>query len=301
MNKTSSHISIALFGSVLGLILLLIHPACAVDIPLLKGRINDYANLIDPATERQLEAALTQFEQTDTTQILVLTVVSLEGEDLEGFALRVAEKWQPGQKNFDNGVLLLVAKKQRKIRIEVGYGLEGKLTDLVSGRIIRNVIVPQFKAGRFDQGIIDGVTAIVEVARGEFSAPSTAQRPSDRQSAPPGAIGLIALVIFTNLVGRLNRSTGALAGGVLAPIAGVSFFNVGVFGILALIPLGLAGGFLLSLMGGPLSFGPAGRYGGRRGNHWMGGIGGGGFSPGGFGGFSGGGGGFGGGGASGGW
>lgn len=301
MTKNAIPICMALIGSALGLHLFLTLPAFAADIPVLKGRINDYANLVDPTTERQLEAALTQFEQTDATQILVLTVVSLEGEDLEGFALRVAEQWQPGQKNLDNGVLLLVARKQRKIRIEVGYGLEGKLTDLVSGRIIRNVIAPQFKAGRFDQGIIDGVTAIAEVARGEFSAPSTAQRPSERQSAPPGAIGLIALVIFTNLVGRLNRLTGALAGGVLAPIAGVLFFSVGVIGILVLIPLGLAGGFLLGLMGGPLSFGPAGRYGSRRGNHWTGGIGGGGFSSGGFGGFSGGGGGFGGGGASGGW
>jgi uncharacterized protein len=296
MTKTLGYRSMQLLGAIFGLFFLLAHPLFAAAVPGLSGRVNDLADLIDPATERQLEAALTQLEKTDSTQLLVLTIASLDGDSLEGFAMRVVEQWQPGQTGIDNGVLLLVAKNDRKIRIEVGYGLEGKLTDLVAGRIIRNVIVPQFKAGRFDQGILAGVTAIVGVVRGEFAATAPAKRRYGRQSAPPGVIGLIALIVFTNLLGRINRFTGALAGGVLAPIAGALFLNVGIVGILALIPLGLAGGFLMGLMGGPLSFGHTGG----RGGHWPGGFGGGGFSSGG-GGFSGGGGGFGGGGASGGW
>ena len=283
----------------LGVLFWSVNPLFAAAVPALKGHVNDYAGLIDPAAEKQLEAALARLEQTDSTQLLILTIASLGGDNLEEFALRVAEKWQPGQKGLDNGVLLLIAKNDRKVRIEVGYGLEGKLTDLIAGRIIRNIIVPQFKEGRFDQGIIAGVTAIVGVIRGEFTAAAPEKPRSVGQTAPPGLIGLIAMIIFTHLIGRTNRFTGAIAGGVLAPIAGALFLNLGIIGVLALIPLGLAGGFLLGLMGAPLSFGHTVRRGGGR---WPGGFGGGGFSAGGgFGGFSGGGGGFGGGGASGGW
>ena len=149
-------------------------PASALQVPALKGRVNDYAGLLSQGTDEQLEAALAELERTDSTQIVVLTIPSLEGDSLEDFSIHVAEQWQIGQKGKDNGALLLVSKSDRKIRIEVGYGLEGKLTDLVCGRIIRNVIVPQFKMGHFDQGIIDGVAAIAGVVRGEYTAPADA-------------------------------------------------------------------------------------------------------------------------------
>jgi len=271
-------------------------PLRALEIPALKGRVNDLAGLIDPATEQQLEAALAQLERTDSTQVVVLTIPSLEGDSLEDFSIRTVEKWKIGQQGTDNGVVLLVAKKERKIRIEVGYGLEGKLTDLMAGRIIRNVMVPQFKMGRFDQGIVSGVSAIVGVVRGEYSAPPTSQRPRGRSGASPGLIGLAVLIFFINMLGRVNRKIGAAAGGVLAPIAGAFFLHTGLIGTLLLIPAGIAAALLMGLMGGPLSFGHMTAYRGRS-SHW----GGGGFGGGGFGGFSGGGGGFGGGGASGGW
>lgn len=273
--------------------------AWALPVPALKGRINDYAGLLSNATVQQLDAGLAQLESTDSTQIVVLTIPSLEGDSLEDFSIRVVEQWQIGQKGKDNGALLLVAKNDRKVRIEAGYGLEGKLTDLVSGRIIRNIIVPQFKMGNYDQGIIGGVAAMAGVVRGEFSAPATARRSRGRRGASPGFVGLLALLFFVNMLGRINRGMGAAAGGVLAPIAGALFLNLGLFGILSLIPIGAAGGFLMGLMGGPVSFGRS--ISGRHGGYWGGGFGGGGFGGGGFGGFSGGGGGFGGGGASGGW
>jgi uncharacterized protein len=281
-----------------------VQAAWALEVPALRGRINDYAGLLSNATARQLDGGLAQLEATDSTQIVVLTITSLEGDSLEDFSIRVVEKWQIGQKGKDNGALLLVSKNDRKIRIEAGYGLEGKLTDLVSGRIIRNIIVPQFKMGRYDQGIIDGVTAMAGVVRGEFTAPETPLRRSHgRRGASPGLVGLLALLFFVNMLGRINRGMGAAAGGVLAPIAGALFLNMGLIGILGLIPLGAAGGFLMSLMGSPVSFGRS--MTGRHGGYWGGGFGGGGlgggFGGGGFGGFSGGGGGFGGGGASGGW
>ena len=287
-----------ILGATSGVLCLLVCLLWASTVPKLSGRINDYAGLIDPATERQLDAALAQLEQTDSTQIVVLTVASLEGSSIEQFAIRVAEQWQPGQKGLDNGVILLVAKKERKIRIEVGYGLEGELTDLVAARIIRNRIVPEFKAGRFDQGIIVGVAAIVGAVRGEFTALDPPQRHGRPNTTPPGVVGLIALIVFTNLIGRVNRMMAALAGGVLAPIAGAIFLKAGILGILALIPIGLMVGYLVGSIGGPLTFGHSARYPSSRRGSWTGG---GGFSSGGFGGFSGGGGGFGGGGASGGW
>ncbi len=113
---------------------------------------------------------LNNFEQEDSTQIVVLTIPSLEGDNLEAFSLHVAEGWQIGQKGLDNGALLLIARDERKLRIETGYGLEGTLTDLVAGRIIRNIILPNFKKGNFNQGVIDGVAAMMAAVKGEFKA-----------------------------------------------------------------------------------------------------------------------------------
>jgi uncharacterized protein len=302
MNKRSAKIG-WLTAVALLCVLLWVQGAWALAVPELKGRINDYAGLLSSATVRQLDAGLAQLETTDSTQIVVLTIPSLEGDSLEDFSIRVVEQWQIGQKGKDNGALLLVSKNDRRVRIEVGYGLEGKLTDLVSGRIIRNIIVPRFRMGNYDQGIIDGVAAMAGVVRGEFTAPETARRSRGHRGGSPGLVGLLALLFFINMLGRLNRGIGAAAGGVLAPIAGALFMNMGLLGILSLIPIGAAGGYLMGLMGGPVSFGRS--MSGRHGGYWGGGFGGGGFGGfgggGGFGGFSGGGGGFGGGGASGGW
>ncbi len=278
-------------------------PVWALEVPQLKGRVNDYARMLSAHTQRQLEAALADLERTDSTQVVVLTIPSLGGDAMEDFSIRVAEQWGLGQKGNDNGAILLIAKGDRKIRIEVGYGLEGKLTDLMAGRIIRNVITPQFKMGRFDQGVANGVGAIIGVVKGEFKSTGTMPRTRGRRgSASPGLIGLVVLLFFMNVLGRVNRFVGAAGGGLLAPIGGALFFNLGLMGILALIPLGIVGGLLMGVMGPPLTFGHLATH-RHRSSYW----GGGGFSSGGFGGgggfggFSGGGGGFGGGGASGGW
>lgn len=272
--------------------------AWAVSVPQLKGRVNDYAQMLSAPAEQQLDAMLADLERTDGTQIAVLTVTSLEGRPIEEFSIQVAEQWGLGQKQNDNGALLVVAKNDRKLRIEVGYGLEGRLTDLATGRIIRNVIGPQFKTGRFDQGVIDGVSAMIATAKGEYTAP---ERPSGggrgESHGSPGLFGLIVFFFLVNLVGRVNRLVGGVAGAVLAPIGGL-FFGLGALALLALIPVGFLAGFLVSLLGPALSFGH-GSHRSRGGTYWGGG---GGFSSGGgFGGFSGGGGGFGGGGSSGSW
>jgi uncharacterized protein len=152
------------------LIFLLVCPSVghALDVPPLKNHVNDYAGMISSGRALDIESRLAEFQRTESTQIVVLTIPTLAGENLEEYSIRVAEAWRIGRKGLDNGVILLVAKQERKIRIEVGRGLEGKLTDLVSGRIIRGKIAPRFKEGDVDGGISDGVSAIIAVIRGEF-------------------------------------------------------------------------------------------------------------------------------------
>ena len=274
-------------------------PVAALEVPALQGRVNDYADMLSPATKRQIDRTLQDLEASDGTQIVVLTVPSLEGDNLEDFSIRVAEQWRVGQKGLDNGAILLIAKADRKLRIEVGYGLEGRLTDLLAGRIIANVIVPRFKNGQIDQGVIEGVQAMVAVVKGEFSAADapTHHRGSEGHTGN-GLFGLMLALFFLNVLGRLRRSLGAVAGAVIVPIIGTAIFGFSLLLLIILIPVGIVIGLLAGVMGGTLVFGSSGY----RGGFWTGGGGGfGGGMGGGFGGFSGGGGGFGGGGASGGW
>lgn len=283
-------------------VVLLVLPmaAYALDVPPLKGRVNDHADMLSPATERQLEGVLQELETSDATQIVVLTIPSLDGDSLEDFSIRVADQWKIGQKNLDNGAILLIAKADRKLRIEVGYGLEGRLTDLMAGRIISTIIVPRFKAGQIEQGVLDGVQAMIGVVRGEFTAAEAPSRGRGQgQRSANGVFGLMLALFFLNVLGRLRRSLGALAGAVIVPIIGIAIFGFSLTLLALLIPAGIAAGLLASFLGSPLAFGHTGHRSGR-GGFWIGG-GGGGFGGGGFGGFSGGGGGFGGGGASGGW
>lgn len=271
--------------------------ALAVDVPPLRAHVNDYANLLSPQAAQQLEDELTAFERSDSTQIAVLTIPSLEGEDVEGYSIKVVEQWQLGQKGKDNGALLLVAKNDRKIRIEAGRGLEGKLTDLVSGRIIRNEISPAFKRGDFDAGIAAGVHAIMATVRGEYTA-----QPQDIRHGKRGAHPIFTFILFVAVasvfLGGISRLLGAIAGGVGLPVAvSLSFGGLPVLALALLGVVGFALGLFLSFL-----FGSGGR-GGFGGPFIGGGFGGGGFGGGSFGGggFSGGGGTFGGGGASGDW
>jgi len=265
--------------------------AAALEVPPLKSRVNDTANMFSQQVVSQTENILSQFEASDSTQIVVLTIPSLEGDVLEDYSLRVVEAWKIGQKGLDNGALLLITRDDRRLRIEVGYGLEGTLTDLTSGRIIGQIIVPNFKQGDFDAGLIAGVQAMIQAVRGEFTALEAT--PSNQQGSDPA--GLIFLMIFAfSAISKIfhgKKSTAALAGGVVSPILGfVMLPQLGLL-LLGLIPLGALGGLFVSSLSAT----------GGGGGFYMGGGGFGGSSGGFGGGFGGGGGGFGGGGASGGW
>ena len=157
-------------ASFFAFLLLLPFTVEAAKIPLPRGYVNDYGNMISPPVEADLAAKLKKFEETDSTQIVILTVPSLEGDPVEDYSIKVAEAWKIGQKGKDNGILFLVSREDRKMRIEVGRGLEGKLTDLTAGRIIDLVVKPKFKAGDFDGGFTAGVSALIDATRGEFTA-----------------------------------------------------------------------------------------------------------------------------------
>ncbi len=133
--------------------------------------VNDYAGLLSGQAREQIERTLADFERETSNQVVVGIFQSLEGEVLEDFSIRLAEKWKAGQKDKDNGVILLIFKDDRAVRIEVGYGLEGALPDALASQIIYSEIVPAFKAGNFDTGVWKGVQAIIQATKGEYTAP----------------------------------------------------------------------------------------------------------------------------------
>ncbi len=291
----------------LTLVLLLAFPlhAAGLEVPHLQARVTDLAGLLSPEEISALESKLRDLETSDSTQVAVLIIPSLEGEVLEDFSERVATAWRLGQKGRDNGALVLIALKERAIRIEVGYGLEGKLTDARSRQIIQNETIPYFRQGNFYAGIDAGVTAIIQTVRGEYQGTGrtgTGQRGATRRFDWIIALlfPLLWVLSATGAVGGLLIGGGA--GLLLAySIAGAGLLPMMVGGI-----LGAAAGSVLGFLVRAGSRSPAGhRSRGFRGPFIFpggGGFSGGGFSGGGgFGGFSGGGGGFGGGGASGHW
>ena len=272
--------------------------AFSLEVPKLKGRVNDYAEMLGNGTISQLNSVLAGLEQTDSTQITVLTIPSLQGDSLEGFSLKVVETWQIGKEGMDNGALLLISRDDRKLRIEVGYGLEGSLTDMVSGQIIRNVITPYFRNGDFDRGVSEGINAMIAVVKGEYKAPPTSAA-SENQDLGGFITAMIFVLFFFGSMFRKNKIFAAGVGGLAAPAIGFLFFGITGILLALLFPIGALGGLISSALAASSG---SGRHSGGSGGFYTSSSGGfGGSSGGGFGGFSGGGGGFGGGGASGGW
>jgi uncharacterized protein len=267
-------------------------------IPSLERRVTDSADVLSAAQEAALEEKLAAFEARKGAQIAVLAVASTAPEEIEQYSIRVVDAWKLGRKGVDDGALLIVAVDDKRLRIEVGRGLEGVLTDLTSNRIIQETITPLFRGGDYAGGINAGVDRMISVVDGEPLPEPEQQWQGGKEGGLENILGLIfvlAIVLSAILRKILGRILGAVTtGGVL-----------GALGLLVTGAIGmafLAGvvGFVVALAGGV----PTGRFAshGRRGR-WDGGFGGGGFGGGGFGGggFGGLGGGFGGGGASGRW
>jgi uncharacterized protein len=185
---------------------LTISVAGAAAVPALRGRVNDYAQILTPEQSNALDAQLARLEQDTGHQVAVLTLPSLDGEDIEGFSIRVAENWKIGKKGFDNGVILIVAVNDRKLRLEVGYGLEGILPDLTANRIIRDYIVPLFRSGDFAAGIISGINAVEKVIRKE-PLPETARKQAQGRGSSLNFI--VMLVITFAILGLFGFSSAA--------------------------------------------------------------------------------------------
>ncbi len=190
------------------IILLLISTASlfGLNVPALKSRVNDYADIITPEYERQIEDYLYSLENTTQIQMAVLTVKSLEGQDIESFSIDVADAWKLGQNDKDIGALLIVSLDDRTIRIEVGYDLEEKLTALKCGLIIRNIITPEFQTNNYGEGILQGVKNMGGIASDntELIAKSVLKE-DDKAEDSKYSIIIVLIFIFIILFGNIDE------------------------------------------------------------------------------------------------
>ncbi|MDQ3777154.1 MAG: YgcG family protein [Pseudomonadota bacterium] len=264
-----------------------------VPVPVLTARVTDLTGTLKPAEIQALEDRLRDFETRKGAQIAVLIVPSTAPDAIEGYSIRVVENWKLGRKGVDDGVLLLVAKDDQRVRIEVGYGLEGVIPDALASRIINEAITPRFKAGDFHGGITAGVERLMGLIAGE-------PLPAPAETSPSPIGDLLPLVFIPALIAAqvLHRVFGRLVGAGLggAMAGGIIWWLVGSW-LGALIAAAVAFFILFAQDPSASVFRGRGRYGGMGGGFGRGGWG----RSGGGGGFSGGGGGFGGGGASGRW
>lgn len=298
MNRGSRIASLALVASLLA-------PAAVgaqIEVPYLTGRVNDYAGILSPDAEGRLESRLEALENSHGAQVVVLTVPTLDGEPIEDFGIRVGEAWKIGRGEVDDGVILIVASQDRRMRIEVGYGLEANIPDAYARRILDNILTPRFRAGDFDGGVEAGVEALVTLVEGgDLPAPEA----EPRSDSGGGGFGALPMFFFLGLFSlNLLRMRG--------PAGWIPYIFMAPFWFfIPWIALGSPWQWILLaawLIGFPILRAIVGK-GGSGGGGWLS-TGGGGWSSssgwgsgGGFsgGGFSGGGGSFGGGGASGSW
>ncbi|QOJ23392.1 MAG: YgcG family protein [Gammaproteobacteria bacterium] len=270
-------------------------------IPPLKAHVTDLTATLSASEATQLEQKLAAFEKTKGSQIAVFIIPTTQPETIEQYSIRVAEAWQLGRKGIDDGILLLIAKNDRALRIEVGYGLEGAVPDAAAKRIIAEIITPQFKQGHFAAGIDAGIDALINLIKGEpLSLPKNMRSGTGTAEAHSPLESFISLLIGSIIIGRvvqvfLGRLVGATVTGIGVGIIGwLSFSSLAAAVLIAIVV------FVLNLfLNNPGGYYRSGRSGWpdhdyyRRGGFDRGG----GFG----GGFGGGGGGFGGGGASGRW
>lgn len=197
------------------------------------GYVNDYANVLQPDTKNQLEAILRTFAASTTNEIAVVTVPDLGGDTIERYAVKLFELWKIGNAKNDNGVLLLVAIQDRKVRIEVGYGLEGALPDITAKNIIDTQITPVFKQGDYSLGILQGVRAIAEATQGEYVVTGKATKSFDFKTLEFILIAGFFVLQFLSAI--FARSKSWWAGGIMGGVIGVVVTFLGIFGVTLLI------------------------------------------------------------------
>lgn len=231
--------------------IVLTRPANAFAIPAPAGFVNDFAGILTPEQKQTLETSLADYEKTSGNEIAVALIKSLGGDTVENVAVRVFEEWKIGKKGKDNGILFLAAIDDRKMRIEVGYGLEPLLTDAEAGDIIRSVIAPEFKSGNYAAGVTRGVAAI----KGQLSGDPSTSIPKSASSSDDVGLWVWIVVflfffvqmMFVYFCAFLARSKSIWLGGIIGGLIGLI---VGIFAasaIAGLVSAGLFGGLGLLL------------------------------------------------------
>ncbi|MEO8143100.1 MAG: YgcG family protein [Betaproteobacteria bacterium] len=258
-----------------------------VPVPPLKARVTDLTGTLNAQQTGELEARIAAFEARRGSQIAVLMLPTTKPEEIEQYSIRVAEAWKIGRRKVDDGLILVVAKDDRALRIEVGYGLEGAIPDSLARRVIDEKITPRFRAGDFYGGVRDGVDQLIKLAEGEKLPPP--------QAAASGGLSLpgdwphyiFVGIVFVFIAGTFLKAMLGRFAGSLATGAGVGLIAWLVFGVAFVGAVGLVIGFLLAFLntgtgrgGGWSSGGGASWGGGSSGGSWGGG-GGGGFGGGG--------------------
>lgn len=217
------------FGLLAGLVLVTTAAvAQEFAVPELTGRVVDQAEMLEAGAESQLTSMLASHEQATGEQVVVVTVPGLQGRSIEEFGVALGRTWGIGQAEEDTGALLIIARDDRRIRIEVGYGLEGRLTDAQSSVIINSIITPAFRQNEFERGIVEGTTAMVQVLGGDpLRAPQT--QPVGERDKPPAGVFILLFFIVMGLIGGGGRGgrgkrgrlgTALLAGALLGGMGG---------------------------------------------------------------------------------
>ena len=248
-----------------------------VAIPVLSSRVTDLTQTLSQTEQAQLEQKLAAFEAKKGSQIAVLVVPTTQPEDIAQYSLRVVEKWKIGREKTDDGVLVLIAKDDRKMRIEVGYGLEGAIPDLYAKRIISEVIGPKFKQGDFAGGLNDGVDKLIGLVDGEALPAPTGQSSSglDIGNILPMLLfgGLVSGLMLRSMFGTFFGSAlnGGLLGGAVA-LLGVALGGAAIFGVIAFFITMMLGGRGVNGYGGGIPMGGSGGWsGGGSSSSWGGG------------------------------
>ena len=255
------------------------------------GFVNDYANILSGGTKQKLEEEIRSFNASTSNEIAVVTITTLDGDTVENYATKLFESWKIGKAKEDNGILLLIAKDDHKLRIEVGYGLEGALPDILAKDIIDNKITPSFKQGDYDAGVIHGVKAIMEAVQGEYKAIGSSKKNSLVNKNSIEFFLVAVFFLFQFLSSILARSKSWWAGGVLGGVVGffVTIFHffgvtliVGSVITFVLVLLGLFFDYIVSstykksiMQGGGIPWWIGGGRGGSGGSSSFGGFGGG--------------------------
>ena len=242
-----------------------------VAVPPLKARVTDLTGTLSAPQIQTLDARLRGFEQRKGSQIAVLILPTTQPETIEQYSIRVADAWKVGRAKVDDGVILVVAKNDRKLRIEVGYGLEGAIPDAIVKRVVSDVIAPHFRTGDFYGGIAAGTDALMQLIEGEPLPVPKWEPESAAQGTDYGSLIVLLLVLATvggAILSRvLGRSVGAVGTGALAGFAAWAVSGILLVGAVAAVAV-----FILALFSAASGFG-RGRYGGWGGG-WPGGFGG---------------------------